>query len=81
MHFEGTHPVSGALKFITHTDRGPNAEPTGILRPFLLPDFTPQLVRFELDGNRIDVTQIIPLKLGVWSPAHRIVQHGPGRFR
>ena len=46
--FEG-RTRDGKLKFITHTDRGPNAEPTGILRPFLLPDFTPRLVRFTLD--------------------------------
>jgi DNA-binding beta-propeller fold protein YncE len=46
--FEGT-TRDGKLKFITHTDRGPNAEPTGILRPFLLPQFTPRIVRFTLD--------------------------------
>jgi hypothetical protein len=68
LHFEGTDPVTGALKFITHTDRGPNAEPTGILRPFLLPDFTPRLVRFQLNRGQIDVTQIIPLKLASGTP-------------
>ncbi|WP_161965564.1 choice-of-anchor I family protein [Steroidobacter cummioxidans] len=46
--FEGT-TGDGKLKFITHTDRGPNGEPTGINRPFLLPEFTPRLVRFTLD--------------------------------
>ena len=34
--FEGM-TRDGKLKFITHTDRGPNGEPTGIMRPFLLP--------------------------------------------
>jgi len=38
LHFEGVDPKTGRYKFITHTDRGPNAEPTGILRPFLLPN-------------------------------------------
>ncbi|HEY5761385.1 MAG TPA: choice-of-anchor I family protein [Steroidobacter sp.] len=46
--FEGT-TADGKLKFITHTDRGPNGEPTGAIRPFLLPEFTPRLVRFTLD--------------------------------
>ena len=46
--YEGT-TRDGKLKFISHTDRGPNAEPTGIVRPFLLPGFTPQVVRFTLD--------------------------------
>lgn len=46
--FEGK-TGDGKLKFITHTDRGPNGEPTGINRPFLLPEFTPRLVRFTLD--------------------------------
>ena len=30
LHFEGIDPKTGRYKFITHTDRGPNAEPTGI---------------------------------------------------
>ena len=61
--FEGT-TGDGKLKFITHTDRGPNGEPTGINRPFLLPGFTPQLVRFTLDpaSGEFDLTQQIPLR-------------------
>jgi len=47
--FEGIDPVTGEYRFITHTDRGPNGEPTGSLRPFLLPEFTPRIVRFTLD--------------------------------
>jgi hypothetical protein len=60
--FEGNAP-DGKLKFITHTDRGPNGEPTGILRPFLLPDFTPRIVRFTLDpkSGYFELTQQIPL--------------------
>ena len=60
--FEGA-TRDGKLKFITHTDRGPNAEPTGIQRPFLLPYFTPRIVRFTLDppNGRFDLTQQIQL--------------------
>ncbi|MEB3310094.1 MAG: choice-of-anchor I family protein [Snowella sp.] len=55
---------NGNLKFITHTDRGPNGEPTGINRPFLLPDFTPEIVRFELNRStgQITLTERIQLK-------------------
>ena len=61
--FEGT-TRDGKLKFITHTDRGPNAEPTGILRPFVLPQFTPRIVRFTLDpdSGRFDLTEQIEFK-------------------
>ena len=61
--FEGT-TLDGRLKFITHTDRGPNGEPTGIVRPFLLPEFTPRLVRFTLDpkSGYFELTQQILLK-------------------
>jgi hypothetical protein len=62
--FEGIDPGTGRYKFITHTDRGPNAEPTGIDRPFLLPNFTPEIVRFELDrkSGALRVTERIQLK-------------------
>lgn len=61
--FEGT-TRDGKLKFITHTDRGPNAEPTGILRPFVLPQFTPRIVRFTLDpvSGRFDLNEQIEFK-------------------
>lgn len=61
--FEGT-TGDGKLKFITHTDRGPNGEPTGINRPFLLPEFTPRLVRFTLDPatGEFELQQQILLK-------------------
>lgn len=54
----------GKLKFITHTDRGPNAEPTGILRPFVLPQFTPRIVRFTLDpvSGRFELTEQIEFR-------------------
>jgi len=61
--FEGT-TRDGKLKFVTHTDRGPNGEPTGIVRPFLLPGFTPRIVRFTLDpaNGKFKLTQDIPLR-------------------
>jgi hypothetical protein len=70
LHFEGIDPVTGRYKFVTHTDRGPNAEPTGILRPFLLPDFTPRIVRFEFDPNTkaLSLTQQIPLQRAPGQP-------------
>lgn len=43
--------ANGNLQFVTHTDRGPNGEPTEAGRPFLLPDFNPEIVRFELNQN------------------------------
>jgi hypothetical protein len=70
LQFEGVDPATGRLKFITHTDRGPNAEPTGLLRPFLLPDFTPEIVRFELDRHtrQLRITQRIPLQRAPGDP-------------
>jgi len=54
----------GKLKFITHTDRGPNGEPTGIRRPFLLPKFNPRIVRFTLDpaNGRFELSEQIALR-------------------
>jgi hypothetical protein len=61
--YDGT-TRDGKYKFVTHTDRGPNAEPTGILRPFLLPQFAPEVVRFTLDptNGKFELTQRIQLK-------------------
>jgi hypothetical protein len=69
LFFEG-RTCDGKLKFVTHTDRGPNAEPTGSLRPFLLPDFVPQIVRLEVDpdAGRIRVTERIELTRADGSP-------------
>lgn len=68
--FEGIDPVTGRYKFVAHTDRGPNAEATGILRPFLLPQFAPEVVRFELDRatGQLTLTQRIPLKDAAGNP-------------
>jgi hypothetical protein len=61
--FEGL-AANGNLKFLTHTDRGPNGEPSGAVRPFALPNFQPQLVRFELNQStgQIAITEQIGLK-------------------
>ena len=40
---------NGNLQFITITDRGPSGQLPGGLRVFLIPDYSPRLVRFELD--------------------------------
>lgn len=70
LYFEGINPNNGQLRFVTHTDRGPNAEPAGSLRPFLLPEFTPEIVRFELNqhSRRIKITQRIPLQRAPGNP-------------
>jgi hypothetical protein len=62
--FEGVSECTGNLQFITHTDRGPNAGEIGLLRPMLLPDFTPQIIRFELDSRtrELRLTERIPLE-------------------
>jgi hypothetical protein len=69
LFFEG-RSANGRLRFVTHTDRGPNGEPSGLNRPFLLPDFTPRIVRLELDpaSGRVDITQQIDLRRGDGSP-------------
>lgn len=63
LYYEG-RTKSGKLKFVTHTDRGPNGEPTGVRRPFLLPDFTPEIVRLQLDprSGKLSITQRIQLR-------------------
>jgi hypothetical protein len=63
LSYEGI-TADGKLKFITMTDRGPNAEPTGIKRPFLLPSFNPRLVRFTVDprNGRFKLTDQIALR-------------------
>lgn len=51
--FEGFGSDTNKLRFLTHPDRGPNGEPTVVRgltrRPFALPSFQCEVVRFELD--------------------------------
>lgn len=55
LHFEGVDPTTGAWNFITHPDRGPNADTDDVdtdgvkERPFALPDFQAEWTRFSLD--------------------------------
>jgi len=69
LFYEGT-AANGNLKFITHTDRGPNGEPTGSLRPFLLPDFSPEIVRFEVNRSTgaIAITERLNIKQADGTP-------------
>lgn len=64
LQFEG-YAANGNLKFLTHSDRGPNGEPTGIFRPFMLPGFAPEILRFELNpsSGNIVFTQRLSLKV------------------
>ncbi|OHY31884.1 hypothetical protein BCV64_15425 [Cylindrospermopsis raciborskii MVCC14] len=57
LYFQGVAD-NGNLQFVTHTDRGPNSEPTGQNRPFLLPNFQPEIVSFELNkaSGEINIT-------------------------
>jgi hypothetical protein len=58
LFFQGL-AANGNLKFITHTDRGPNGENSGAKRPFALPNFQPELVQFELNqaSGAISITK------------------------
>jgi myo-inositol-hexaphosphate 3-phosphohydrolase len=58
LYFQGL-AANGNLKFVTHTDRGPNGEPTGQNRPFFLPNFQPEIVNFELNrtSGQINITK------------------------
>ncbi|AFY32948.1 5'/3'-nucleotidase SurE [Calothrix sp. PCC 7507] len=55
LYFQGIAP-NGNLKFVTNTDRGPNGEPTGVNRPFYLPNFQPEIVSFELNKSTGEIT-------------------------
>ncbi|WP_259724175.1 ExeM/NucH family extracellular endonuclease [Synechococcus sp. CS-1332] len=77
LHFEGIDVATGNLKFITNTDRGPNGEPSDVLpavpgneRPFALPAFSPELVRFQLNQGTgaISITSRIALKRADGTP-------------
>ncbi len=58
LYFQG-FAANGNLKFVTHTDRGPNGEPNGVNRPFFLPNFQPEIVSFELNRStgEINITK------------------------
>ena len=58
LYFQGL-AANGNLKFVTHTDRGPNGEPVGANRPFFLPNFQPEIINFELNRttSQINITK------------------------
>lgn len=68
LHFEGFGP-GGVMHFVTHGDRGPNAEPVNVdgdpalERPFALPGYQPTLIRFELQPRtgETKLSSTIPL--------------------
>lgn len=65
--FEGFGSNSNKLRFLTHPDRGPNAEPVVLRgsprRPFALPNYQAEVVRFELDKTTGAFTIIDRVKL------------------
>jgi hypothetical protein len=68
LFFEGFGP-GGVMNFVTHGDRGPNAEPVDVdgdpalERPFALPGFQPALIRFTLQPRtgETKLTGTVPL--------------------
>lgn len=61
LYFEGVDEATGHLKFITHPDRGPNPDPVDVdddgvaERPFALPEYQAQWLRFEVNPETGDV--------------------------
>jgi hypothetical protein len=57
LYFDGFNPDTGAMKFLAHPDRGPNADPLDVdsdgvnERPFPLPDYQARIVELELDTD------------------------------
>ena len=65
LYFTGVNPENGNLQLITHPDRGPdNGTDEAGNRIFLLPEFQPQIVSFELnqESGEITITDRILLK-------------------
>jgi 3-phytase len=55
LYFTGV-AANGNLTFVTHPDRGPNGDNSSAGRPFPLPDFQPEIVKFELNQNSGEIT-------------------------
>jgi hypothetical protein len=51
----------GNNEFWAVTDRGPNGEPADDVRTFIVPEFTPTLVKIRLDGDKAEVVTALPL--------------------
>ena len=59
-------PDTSGTSFVTVTDRGPNGDikVNGKKEQvFPLPEYTPRIVKLKLDGQRLSVTESIPLRL------------------
>jgi hypothetical protein len=63
LFYQGLANNSGNLRFVTLTDRGPNGGDRDGKRPFVLPDFQPEIVSFELNQNTgsINITERVKL--------------------
>lgn len=65
--FDGQNSETNAYKFISVTDRGPNTDPLKIKdqekRPFLIPEYTPEIVHLEANPRtrELKITRRIPL--------------------
>ncbi len=65
LYFKGINKSNGNYKFITHPDRGPNADTTNVdddpdkERPFPLPDYQARWVHFEFNpsSGAIEITK------------------------
>src|SRR5262245_40714519 len=51
----------GHHEYWTITDRGPNGEPAEDVRSFIVPEFTPTLVKIRLSGTSAKVLASLPL--------------------
>ncbi len=76
LYFEGLNPENGHLTFIAHPDRGPNPEPIDVdedgiaERPFALPTYQAQWLRFEVNPatSAITITERISLTTASGDP-------------
>lgn len=57
------HEQDGSLYFQTVTDRGPNGEPDGTDRPFLLPEYSPTIVVLKATKENKDLSVAAEIKL------------------
>lgn len=58
----------GHNEYWTITDRGPNGEPSDDVRTFLVPEFTPTLVKVRVSGKAIKPIQYLPLVTSKGAP-------------
>jgi 3-phytase len=63
LFYQGLANNSGNLRFVTLTDRGPNGNDRDGKRPFVLPDFQPEIVSFELNQSigSLNITERVKL--------------------